>query len=145
MYRCLMLIRSLVGIAHASGVSAEPLRIMVIDENNKGVFSRVYYSDGTHRHSFFVTDHEGKVQQAPSECGKISTLRARPYDRKRILTQLRNRACQNFPAGSAQSNALWQGNQSTNDFIFVARWVRRRVDNKGCFEINFPRFGRPSK
>lgn len=80
MYRCLMLVGSLVGIAHASGVSSEPLRIRVIDEYNKGVFSRVYYSDGTHRHSFFVTDHEGKVQQTPSECGKISILRARPYD-----------------------------------------------------------------
>ena len=36
-------------------------------EYNKGVFSRVYYSEGTHRHSIFVTDHEGKVQQTPSE------------------------------------------------------------------------------
>jgi hypothetical protein len=79
MYRCLLLIGSLVGIVQASGGSSEPLRIRVIDEYNKGVFSRVYYSDGTHRHSFFVTDHEGEVQQTPSECGKISILRARPY------------------------------------------------------------------
>jgi hypothetical protein len=51
MYRCLLLMGSLVGIVQASGVSSEPLSIRVIDEYNKGVFSRVYYSDGTHRHS----------------------------------------------------------------------------------------------
>lgn len=80
MYKAIILIGSVVGIMHASSASSESLTIKVIDDYNKGVNSRVYYNDGTHRHSFFTTDHEGKVTQPPSTCGKIRALRAHPSD-----------------------------------------------------------------
>ena len=71
---------SLFAIAQASIACSESTTIKVIDEYNKGVDSRVYYNDGTHRHSFFKTDNKGEVPQPAYSCSKISTFFARPID-----------------------------------------------------------------
>jgi hypothetical protein len=80
MIQRLALVGYLVAIVNFADASAASVKIKVIDEYNKGVASRVYYNDGTHRHSFFETSGSGEVPQAPTACGNIITLRARPID-----------------------------------------------------------------
>jgi hypothetical protein len=66
--------------AQASSGLAGGMTIKVIDEHNKGVYSRVYYNDGTEPPPFWNTDQKGDVPQPPPTCGKMRTLHAHPFD-----------------------------------------------------------------
>lgn len=56
------------------------LAIKVINEQNNGVYSEVFYDDGTQRTSFLKTDQKGVVPNPPATCGKMRTLYAHPFD-----------------------------------------------------------------
>jgi hypothetical protein len=69
----------LVGATNAIGAHAETLGINVMDEGGTGVYSRVYYEDGTQPRPFWNTNEKGELQR-PQPCGKTRTLKAHPFD-----------------------------------------------------------------
>jgi len=71
---------SWIACEEATGAQADSIAIKVIDDNNSGVYSRVYYNDGTQPPPFSNTDQNGEVPKPPLTCGKMRTLHAHPYD-----------------------------------------------------------------
>lgn len=70
----------LAACAHVASALAGGITIKVIDEHNNGIYSRVYYNDGTEPPPFWNTDQKGDVPQTPPTCGKTRTLHAHPFD-----------------------------------------------------------------
>ena len=66
--------------AHVTTAWGDTITIKVIDEHNDGIYSRVFYHDGTQPPPFANTDQKGEVQQPPATCGKTQALHAHPYD-----------------------------------------------------------------
>jgi hypothetical protein len=77
--RTSLLAMLLVGIANVTGAHSETLGISVIDEGGAGIYSRVYYEDGTQPRPFWNTNERGELQR-PQPCGKTRTLKAHPFD-----------------------------------------------------------------
>jgi hypothetical protein len=63
----------------ANAAYGQAITIKVSDEHSRGIYSRVYYDDGTQPRPFWNTDLNGAVQR-PHACGKTRTLKAHPFD-----------------------------------------------------------------
>ena len=59
------IIFALVCVGYGHPAFAGGVKINVINEHNNGVYSRVYYNDGTQPPPFLNTDQKGLVPQSP--------------------------------------------------------------------------------
>jgi hypothetical protein len=80
MNRILLLVITLASFAGVTAAYSSSFSIRVIDEHNNGVYSRIYYDDGTQPRPFLKTDQKGEVPDPPRTCGKMRTLYAHPFD-----------------------------------------------------------------
>jgi hypothetical protein len=64
---------------HATRGYSQTLTVRVVDERDTGIYSRVFYEDGTQPRPFWNTDQKGEIQR-PHPCGKTRTLKAHPFD-----------------------------------------------------------------
>jgi hypothetical protein len=66
-------------VLYSAAAHAQTMAIKVVDEGGNGVYSRVFYEDGSKPRPFWNTDQKGELQR-PHACGQTKSLKARPFD-----------------------------------------------------------------